>query len=168
MVNVPVVPPASGRVVILDRYGTNVITWMNLADASVLNQLPVGTGFESNPHDYVEVSATTAWITRYGTNATPGQEPFDQGGDLLIVDTSKYTITGRIAMPEERRTIDAVLAATAAMDGCAATPLSAITALSSAWSRKSEPKTSAGSVSIGKAAARAKAAAAVGFSPRSA
>jgi hypothetical protein len=64
-------------------------------------QLPVGTGFESNPHDYVEVNATTAWITRYGTNATPGQQPFDQGGDLLIVDTTKYTITGRIAMPEE-------------------------------------------------------------------
>ena len=100
-VDVPVVPPASKRVVLIDRYGTNVLTWMDLESASVLAQLPVGTGFESNPHDYVEVDATRAFVSRYGTNATPGQQAFDQGGDLLIIDTTKYAITGRIAMPEE-------------------------------------------------------------------
>ncbi len=100
-VDVPVVPPASKRVVLIDRYGTNVLTWMNLADASVIAQLPVGTGFDANPHDYVEVDSTRAFVTRYGTNPTPGQQPFDQGGDLLIVDATTFTITGRIAMPEE-------------------------------------------------------------------
>ena len=67
----------------------------------MIAQLAVGTGFESNPHDYIEVDATRAFVSRYGTNPTPGQQAFDTGGDLLIVDTTKYAITGRIAMPEE-------------------------------------------------------------------
>jgi hypothetical protein len=100
-VEVPFVAPASQRVVLLDRYGTNVITWMDLATASVLGQLPVGTGFQSNPHDYLEVDATHAFISRYGTNPNPGQQPFDQGGDLLVVDTATPAIVGRIAIPEE-------------------------------------------------------------------
>jgi hypothetical protein len=100
-VDVPLVAPASGKLLLLDRYGTNVLTWMNVADASVIAQLPVGTGFESNPHDYVEVDATHAFVSRYGTNPNPGQQPFDQGGDLLIVDTATPAITGRIAIPEE-------------------------------------------------------------------
>jgi hypothetical protein len=104
-VDVPFVAPASKRVVLLDRYGTNVVTWMDLASASVLAQLPVGTGFESNPHDYVEVDATRAFVSRFGTNPSPGAQPFDQGGDLLVVDTTKPAITGRIAMPEEDPTL---------------------------------------------------------------
>ena len=103
-VDVPLVAPASGRLLLIDRYGTNVLTWMDLANASVLAQLPVGTGFQSNPHDYVEVDATRAFVTRFGTNPNPGQQAFDQGGDLLIVgaiDTSTPAIAGRIAIPEE-------------------------------------------------------------------
>jgi hypothetical protein len=100
-VDVPFVAPASGRLLLLDRYGTNVLTWMNVADATVLGQLPVGTGFESNPHDYLEVDATRAWVSRYGTNPNPGQQAFDQGGDLLVVDTATPAIAGRIAIPEE-------------------------------------------------------------------
>jgi hypothetical protein len=100
-VDIPFVPPASGRVLLIDRYGTNVLTWMDLAKDSVLAQLAVGTGFQSNPHDYVEVDTTRAFVTRYGTNPTPGQQANDQGGDLLIIDTKTFSITGRIAMPEE-------------------------------------------------------------------
>lgn len=98
---VPFVPPPSGRVLLIDRYGTNVLTWMDPATAAVIQELAVGTGFQANPHDYIEVSPTQAFVSRYGTNPDPGQQPFDQGGDLLIIDTSKYTITGRIAMPED-------------------------------------------------------------------
>ncbi|HEY3595231.1 MAG TPA: hypothetical protein VGL13_15200, partial [Polyangiaceae bacterium] len=100
-VDVPFVRPSSDRVVTLDRFGTNVITWMDVATGTVVAQLPVGQGFESNPHDYIEVDATHAWVSRYGSNATPGQQPFDEGGDLLIVDTQAFSIIGRIAMPEE-------------------------------------------------------------------
>jgi hypothetical protein len=100
-VDVPFLPPASGRVVILDRYGSNVITWMTLSSAAVLAQLVVGTGFDSNPQDYVEVDGNRAYVSRYGTNPDPGKQMYDTGGDLLILDTSKYSVTGRIAMPEE-------------------------------------------------------------------
>jgi hypothetical protein len=100
-VDVPFVPPASGRLVLLDRFGTNVVTWMNVADATVIAQLPVGTGFESNPHDYIEIDSTHAFLSRFGTNPTPGQQPFDQGGDVLILDTTTPAILNRIAIPEE-------------------------------------------------------------------
>ncbi len=100
-VDVPLVAPASGRLLLLDRYGTNVLTWMKVADASVIAQLPVGTGFESNPHDYLEVDSKRAYVSRYGTNPDPGQQLFDEGGDLLILNTSTPGILGRIAIPEE-------------------------------------------------------------------
>lgn len=105
-VDVPFVPPASGRVLVIDRYGTDVLTWMNLSNASVLAQLVVGTGFDSNPQDYVEVDATRAYVSRYATNPSPGQQAFDTGGDLLILNTSNYSITGRIAMPEENTALE--------------------------------------------------------------
>ncbi len=105
-VDVPFIAPPSGRVLLLDRYGTNVLTWMTLADATVIAQLPVGTGFESNPHDYLEVGAHRAYVSRYGTNPSPGVQPFDQGGDLLIVDTEAPVITGRIAIPEENPALE--------------------------------------------------------------
>jgi hypothetical protein len=104
-VDVPSFAPASKRVVILDRYGTNVITWMNLADARVIAQLPVGTGFESNPHDYIEVDASRAFVSRFGSSMAPGAQEFDAGGDLLILDTTKPAIIGRIPMPEEDATL---------------------------------------------------------------
>jgi hypothetical protein len=100
-VDIPRIPPRSGRVVLLDRYGTNVVTWMKLETAEVIAQLPVGQGFESNPQDYIEVDDHRAYVSRYATNPNPGKETFDEGGDLLIVDTIKPSIEGRIAMPED-------------------------------------------------------------------
>jgi hypothetical protein len=91
--------PPSGLVVLLDRYGTNVVTWADPKTAKVLAQLPVGTGFESNPQDYVEVDATRAYLSRWGVNDAPGAQPFDSGSDLLIVDRIAPKILGRIAMP---------------------------------------------------------------------
>jgi hypothetical protein len=89
----------SGLVVLLDRYGTNVVTWADPKTAKVLGQLPVGTGFESNPQDYVEVDATRAYVSRWGVNAAPGAQPFDAGSDVLIVDRVAHKILGRIPMP---------------------------------------------------------------------
>lgn len=100
-IDVPFVAPASKRLVILDRYGTNVITWMDVSTASVLAQLPVGAGFESNPRDYVEIDDTFAYVTRFGVNLDPGAQPFDRGSDVLIVDTKTPAIVESIPMPEE-------------------------------------------------------------------
>jgi hypothetical protein len=104
-VALPNVTPASGRVVLIDRYGTNVLTWANPLTGKVLAQLPVGTGFESNPQDYLEIDATSAYVSRWGVNAAPGKQPFDSGSDVLVVttpqDRTPPAITKSISMPVE-------------------------------------------------------------------
>jgi len=86
----------SGRVVLIDRFGTNVLTWLDPETAKVLGQLAVGTGFESNPSDYIELASGLAFVSRFGSNRTPGKQPFDDGGDLLLVDTEQQRITGSV------------------------------------------------------------------------
>jgi hypothetical protein len=63
---------------------------------TVASQLDVKTGFLANPQDYVEVSASRAYVTRYGSNPRPGNAPFDQGNDVLAVDPSARAIRDRI------------------------------------------------------------------------
>jgi hypothetical protein len=98
-VALPTMRPPSGLVVLLDRFGSNVVTWADPATAKVVAQLPVGTGFESNPQDYVEVDAAHALVSRWGVNAKPGAAPFDSGSDLLVIDIRAHAITASIAMP---------------------------------------------------------------------
>jgi hypothetical protein len=98
-VALPTMRPASGRVVLLDRYGTNVVTWADPVTAKVLAQLPVGTGFESNPQDYVEIDAQKAYVSRWGVNGAPGAQKFDEGSDVLVIDTKAIAITASIPMP---------------------------------------------------------------------
>ena len=103
-VTVPSAAPASGKIVLLDRYGTNVISWANPKTAQVIAQLEVGTGFESNPQDYLEVDDETAFVTRYGVNADAGKQDFDEGDDVLVLDLSnqkKPEIADRIALPRK-------------------------------------------------------------------
>ena len=95
----PSTAPAPGRVVVIDRYGTNVITWVDPATAQVQGQLSVGTGFESNPQDYIELDATRALVSRWGINGDPNQQRFDGGNDLLVIDTRKLGILSSIALP---------------------------------------------------------------------
>jgi hypothetical protein len=97
---VPTDAPPSGRVVLIDRVGTNVITWADPVSGVVQNQLKVGTGFESNPYDYVELDATRAVVSRYGLNPNPGQVEYDTGDDLLVLDTKTPSIVGRVALPK--------------------------------------------------------------------
>ncbi|MDX2054750.1 MAG: hypothetical protein SFV15_20275 [Polyangiaceae bacterium] len=96
---VPGTRPLGDEVTLIDRYATNVLTWADPKTASVRAQLPVGTGFESNPYDYLELSKTKAYVARFGDNAAPGKEPFDQGGDILVIDPSVPKIVSSIALP---------------------------------------------------------------------
>ncbi len=105
-VDVPPEAQPSKRVVLIDRAGTNLITWLDLESARVLGQLDVGQGFESNPQDYLEIDERTAWVTRFEKNPTPGERDFDTGNDVLIIDSrtggdTKPAIVGHIPMPEE-------------------------------------------------------------------
>jgi hypothetical protein len=88
----------SGRLVLVDRLVNSALTWFDVETASVIRQLSVATGFASNPYDYIEVTESKAYVTRYETNPIPGRQPFDEGGDALIVDTKAFSITGRISL----------------------------------------------------------------------
>lgn len=96
----PSVAPPSGRLVLVDRYPNSVLTWVDPATASVLAQVSVGTGFPSNPHDYLELDATRAYVPRYESNPHAGSEPNDAGGDLLILDTERYAILGSVSLAQ--------------------------------------------------------------------
>lgn len=98
---VPGEPPTSGRIVIVDRWGTNVITWIDPETAAVLGQLSVGTGFESNPQDYVEIGDGLALVSRIDLNLYPGNEDFDRGSDVLVIDTEAREIVDAIELPIE-------------------------------------------------------------------
>lgn len=88
----------SGYVVVVDRYGTNVVSWANPVTAEVEAQLAVGTGFNSNPQDYVEVAPDRAYVSRWGVNGQPGKQPFDSGADVLVLNTERHAIVGRIEL----------------------------------------------------------------------
>ena len=87
-------PP--GKIVIIDRYPNSVVTWVDPSTGAVIHQLPVGTGFAANPHDYIEIAETKAYVSRYETNMKAGQQPNDGGGDLLIVNPKDVTVIGRV------------------------------------------------------------------------
>jgi hypothetical protein len=89
-------PVSSGEVVLIDRYPASVITWVRADSAQVRAQLSVSTGFAANPHDYVELSQSKAYVTRYEPNFAAGSQPFDQGSDILVVDPSTSAIAGRV------------------------------------------------------------------------
>jgi hypothetical protein len=84
-----------GKIVLIDRYMKALVTWFDPQKGSGV-QLSVATGFASNPHDYIEVSPNKAYISRYETNTTPGMQPYDSGGDLLVVDPTGPALKGNI------------------------------------------------------------------------
>jgi hypothetical protein len=97
----PSTAPASGKLLLIDRYPNSVLTWVEPKTGSVIQQLPVGTGFGSNPHDYLELAKDKAYVTRYESNPAPGKVPFDAGGDLLVIDPQANEITDRVELASE-------------------------------------------------------------------
>jgi hypothetical protein len=93
---IPPLAPTRGRIVLIDQFPNAVLTWVDPFTAAVLHQLNVGTGFSANPHDYLEVSATKAYVTRFASNANPGKQAYDGGGDVLVINPKDFTITGRV------------------------------------------------------------------------
>jgi hypothetical protein len=89
-------PPASGDLVLIDRFPNGIITWLDPERGEVKGQLNVVPGFASNPHDYLEIAPDKAYVTRFGTNNAPGRVPFDEGGDILVIDPARRTLSKRI------------------------------------------------------------------------
>ena len=93
-------PPFSAMtgssIVVIDRTPKGVLHFVDVTTARVESELVVGTGFSANPHDYLLVNEHRAYVPRYDSNPNPGSEPWDQGGDILLVDPTVPAITGRI------------------------------------------------------------------------
>ncbi len=88
---------ANHLIVLIDR-STGVLTWYDAQKGAVVQQLNVATGFYANPQDYSPVDAHLAYVPRIGWNlqATTSKGDFDDGDDLLTVDPTANTVTGRI------------------------------------------------------------------------
>ena len=91
-----------GELIIVDRLGTDVLTFVDSKTSVVRAQVPVGTGFEANPQDYLEFGEHLAFVPRLGENAEPGRERFDAGSDLLVIDPSVPSIVGSLPMPRKK------------------------------------------------------------------
>lgn len=89
---------ASHQIVLIDRFPNAVVTFVDPDDFHVLGQLPVSTGFASNPHDFLWIDDGKAYVTRNEVNRHPGRAEFDEGDDLLVVDPLGMEVVGRIPL----------------------------------------------------------------------
>ncbi len=85
-----------GRVIVIDRGSAVVSFWDPLTRA--IQQIPVSTGFYSNPQDAVPIDAHKMYVVRMKRNIQPTADPgdFDEGDDVLIVDPTDGKLLGRI------------------------------------------------------------------------
>ncbi|HEX7669654.1 MAG TPA: hypothetical protein VF395_08730, partial [Polyangiaceae bacterium] len=95
---VPTTPVHGKEIVLIDRDpGASRLVWVDMGTAR--RELSVGgSGFRANPYDYVQLSPTKAYVTRFGSNPVPGKQPFDGGNDVLVVDPSVPRIVASIDM----------------------------------------------------------------------
>lgn len=100
-----VVLPSSldaSELVLIDRYPNAVLTFLNLATGRVRGQLDVGTGFASNPQDYLALSDSVALVSRYDSNPNPDATIEERGDDILIVDPKNLEVTGVVDLDAVR------------------------------------------------------------------
>ncbi len=87
---------STGQILLVDRYPASVITIFDPATAQVVRQINVQTGFASNPQDALFAHPRALYVARYERNKKAGEEPFDEGGDVLVIDPGSGAITHRI------------------------------------------------------------------------
>jgi hypothetical protein len=88
-----------GGVLLIDD-GNNALTWVDPQTCKITHQISIAN-FKAFAHDVISVSATKAYVTRFGTNPAPTADPMSLGDDILIIDPSSSpqpTIIGRIDM----------------------------------------------------------------------
>lgn len=92
---------STGEVVLIDRFGTNVVTFVEPVSGRVRAQLAVGTGFEANPQDFLAFAPGLALVSRFGVDPRPGDTPLDGGDDVLVVDVGTPRLLDRIVFPRK-------------------------------------------------------------------
>lgn len=84
------------KILLLDRYPASVVTIVDPERAAVDTQINGKTGFEANVRDALLAREDTLYVSRYNRNAEPGQQPFDEGSDVLVVSLSTREPIGRV------------------------------------------------------------------------
>jgi hypothetical protein len=86
-----------GKILLIDRYPASVLTVLDPARAKVESQINVQTGnYPLNPRDALLAREGTLYVSRYNRNPDAGQQPFDEGSDVLVVDLSTGEPIGRV------------------------------------------------------------------------
>ena len=97
-VDLPGAPVGGGRLVLIDRYPGAVLTVVSVASLEVERQIPVATGFASNPQDVLALPDGRWLVSRHETNPAAGDEPFDGGDDLLVLAPDEGLVRGRVPL----------------------------------------------------------------------
>lgn len=90
----------NGTFTVVDRFLTDVVTQFFLPTGNLNGQLRTqgdtgASGFSSNPQDIIFVDEESAWIPRYESNLDPSAAPENQGNDLIEINPSDWSPTGR-------------------------------------------------------------------------
>jgi len=105
-----------GYLTILDRFRTDVATRVRVPDGRVRGQVRTheaagagGTGFSSNPHDFVYIGPDEAWVSRSEPNLDPTAPAAERGTDLYRIDpTSMRRVGERIDLTSGDVMVDVV------------------------------------------------------------
>jgi len=81
---------------IIDRYPQSVLSFVTLATAEIRKQIDVSTGFAANPRDALRLEDGRILVTRFDSNLDLGRNPYDAGGDLVVVDQDSKQVRARI------------------------------------------------------------------------
>jgi hypothetical protein len=96
-VALPSSPQAGHDLVLIDDVNS-ALTWVNPQTCAIRHQISV-SDFKSFPHDVITTTDKKAYVTRFGTNSTPTDDPMSRGEDLVILDLTTQPdpkVVGRI------------------------------------------------------------------------
>jgi hypothetical protein len=95
--------PLAGELVLIDRFGVDVVTRIGLEAGVVLAQLPTQlgrdestSGFRANPHDVIALDDGRLLVSRHEPNTDPLAPPLDRGNDLVVVDPEARALVARV------------------------------------------------------------------------
>lgn len=96
-VSLPGAPFDDCTLVLLDRFGTDVVTFLDVCGGQPLaRQVDVGGGFAANPQDAVRIDERRAWVSRLTVNLAAGPAAMDRGNDVVVVDVEAGRVVDRI------------------------------------------------------------------------
>lgn len=81
---------------VIDRYGTDVVSFLDSCAGGVRRQVEVGVSFSANPRDVLRLGESEAWVTRHGVNPRVEVDDPARGNDVLVIDWESGRVLSRI------------------------------------------------------------------------